>query len=180
MSYTCSLGCLCLPSFWVVWFVTLCSISWHFISLWAYKNKPQAAVVVSFTVFGYSLNLLRWNKRSLRKAQMCAVRHGAHGESGPGKVGWLPVVPCGTSNSLRSSRAAHPQSALLDELILWGTHPTVCAPVFLGKGGLKEQFYENENFLIFSYSFILVGGSFYRSSDGNSYTKLRIIYCHPS
>lgn len=42
MSYTCSLCCLCLPSFWVVWFVTLYSISWHFISLWAYKNKPQA------------------------------------------------------------------------------------------------------------------------------------------
>ena len=42
MSYTCSLCCLCLPSFWVVWFVTLYPISWHFISLWAYKNKPQA------------------------------------------------------------------------------------------------------------------------------------------
>lgn len=163
MSYTCSLCCLCLPSFWVVWFVTLYSISWHFISLWAYKNKPQAAVVVSFTVFDYSLHLLRWNKQfSKESTDVCS--------------------------ETRSTWSQWPWESGVTAGHRWGTHWTVCVPelnwsnVSLGQGGLKELFYEDENFLIFFLFFYFGGGSFYRSSDGNSYAKkgLSIVIPHSS
>lgn len=167
MSYACSLCCLCLPSFWVVWFVTLYSISSHFISLWTYENKPQATVVVSFTVFGYSLNLRRINS-SLRKALDVCSETTEHMVEVPWesllyqcaqKVGWLLVIQR-------------------------GTHWTVFIPelnwskVSLRQDGLKELFYEDENFLIFILLFWW--GVVFIGVGMGIHIRNRIICSHPS
>lgn len=89
-------------------------------------------MVVSFTVFGYSLNLLRWNKQfSKESTDVCSET-----QSTWSKWPWESGV----------------------------THRTGCVPelnwsnVSLGQGGLKELFYEDENFLIFFLFFYFGGG----------------------
>lgn len=143
MSYTCSLCCLCLPSFWVVWFVTLYPISWHFISLWAYKNKPRALWLFHLLSLATHWTYSRGINSSLRRAPDVRSETAERAvEVALGKV----LSQC-------------PESGVTVRHALNSLHScTKWSNVSLGRDGLKELFYEDENFLIFFYSFILVRG----------------------